>query len=59
MDELRDQIERLVTDLGFDSMQLTLAEEACGIKDPLDMTAEQGVALVAYLKNELDSQVPV
>lgn len=53
LDQLRETIDQLITEGGFTSEQMILAETACGITDPIDMNETKGKVLVAYLKAQM------
>jgi hypothetical protein len=59
LDQLKDEIDDLCQQLSFDTLKLTLAEQACGIDDPAAITDVQAAKLVAYLRHELKGIVPV
>jgi hypothetical protein len=49
----KDEIETLIGELGWDSTQLALAEQAAGVTDPLTMTAAQAAALIDAMRGEV------
>jgi hypothetical protein len=59
LQQMKDEIEELTVKLKYDSMQLTLAEQACNIDDPAAIDAVQAAKLVTLLRHELKGQVPV
>ncbi len=57
--QMKDEIDQLCGELGYDGAQLTMAEEECGIRDVVQITDVEAAKLVTYLRNKLKNHVPV